>query len=68
VTTNKHHHAQRVELEAEVHIQAADGEPVDGRFTAEMNSVGVDEQAGQHETRRDRADGDEAADGFTAQR
>jgi hypothetical protein len=26
----QHHHAQRVELEAEVNMQAADGEPVDG--------------------------------------
>jgi hypothetical protein len=63
----EHHHAQRIELEAEVHVQTANGEPVDGCFTAVMNSVGVDEQAGQHEARRDGADGNEAADGFAPQ-
>jgi hypothetical protein len=38
----QHHQAQRVELEAEINVQAADGQPVDGSFTR-MKAVGVDE-------------------------
>ena len=66
---NEHHHqAQRVELQAEINLQTADGEPVFCSFRDRwMKTVGIDENQSQDETSDNRADGDEAADGFAPQ-
>ena len=64
----QHHHAQGVQLEAKIHVQAADGQPFDRGFRhRRMPAVGVDEKERHHKARDNRENGNEAADGLAAQ-
>ncbi len=62
----EHHQAERVELEAEIDIQAADGQPVDGKL-ASLPAAELDHRQREDEACDNRADGQRGADGFVAQ-